>query len=133
MPGNTIVAKLLTTTAVTDLVVQCVRSGMLDSADEVPGIVVERVTKNPMNTAGAPLTTKFATVMVGCMAETYVAAETLADLVEATLNGYTNTGGTPSVRMVHVQSVSYDPGPRVAGQDQLRERFVIDCFVQYTE
>lgn len=133
MPGNSIVNKLLSTTAIADAVDQCIRSGMLDSADEIPGIVVERTMKNPMNTAGGTLATKFATVLVGCMAATYVAAETLTDLVEETLNGFRDTDGTPSIRMTHVQDVAYDPGPKVAGEDKLRERFTIDCLVQYTE
>ena len=133
MPDTSIIAKLLATEAVTTIVGQQVRGGMLDSADTRPGIVVERSQKIPMNVAGGTLATKFAHVLVGCLAATYAAAMALTDLVEATLNGYTNTGGTPSIRMVHVQDVTYDPGPVVAGKDQLRERFVLECLVQYTE
>lgn len=133
MPDQRITNLLLATEAVTTIVGQRIRPGKLDTADSRPGITVERSMKLPVNHAGGTTATKFAHVLVGCVAATYAAALALADIVEGTLNGFSDPGGATDVRMTHVQDVSYDPGPQVAGKDELRERFVVECLVQYTE
>ena len=132
MPGKSIVTKLLATEAVTDLVQTRIRSGKLDDADTQPGIIVERSMKLPVNRAGGTTATKFAHVLVGCSADTYAEAIGLSDVVEDTLNGYKG-GGSPVISMTHVQDVTYDPGPQKRGKDELWERFVLDCLVQYAE
>lgn len=132
MPDKSITTKLLATTAVADLVRRRIRPGKLDEADVEPGIIVERSMKLPVNTAGGTTTTKFAHVLVGCSAETYAAAIGLADIVEDTLNGYSG-GDSPTISMIHVQDGTYDPGPVKRGKDELWERFVLDCLVQYVE
>lgn len=132
MPDKSVTTKLLATTAVTDLVGARIRPGLLDNADAQPGITVERSMKLPVNVAGGTTSTKFAHVLIGCSANTYAAAIGLSDVVEDTLNGYSG-GDSPAISMIHVQDVAYDPGPVRPGTDQLWERFVLDCLVQYAE
>ncbi len=133
MPDKRITQLLLGTEAVTDIVGQRIRPGKLDDADSRPGIIVERNMKLPVNHATGTTATKFGHVLIGCVAATYAAAIALADVVEATVNGFSDPGGATDVRMCHVRAVSYEPDPPVAGKDQLRERFVLECHVQYTE
>ena len=134
MPDKTILAKLRSTEAVTN---ECgaaasIRPGTLRESDTLPGIIVTRVAHQPVNSAGGTTGTKFATVEVQCIATDYAAARNLVDAVETALNGYTNVGGSPAVSMVHVQDITYAPGPAIRGQDKQYEQFIAMCFVQFS-
>lgn len=133
MPDKSLVAKLRGTSAVTALVGTRIRCGLLDDADANKAIAVHRDLKRPVNHSTGKDTTRFADCSVYCCAMDYADAVRIADAVEAALNGYTNSGGTPAISMVHVRETRYEPGPVVPGRDKQREQFILDCLVQYRE
>jgi hypothetical protein len=92
------IAKLLATTAVTDLVSTRVYPGSVPQASTMPAIVVNRISGTPIYTDDGESGLQTARLELDCWGETYSSAKTVARAVIAALSGFVGTVDDVDVR-----------------------------------
>ena len=105
-------AQLAATSAVTDAVVARIYRFQRARGSALPCVAFQRVTSNVSNHSTGATTTKRCTFQVDSYASDLDTVRTVADAVETALSGWSNTGGTPSISMSHLQSdIDIPPEP----------------------
>ena len=136
MPETRMVAKLLATSGVTDLIAARLWPIMSpQNTGRVTHITYTTVDKQLYNTTGptAANGSGECRIQVDCWAATYPAAKALSDAVRATLQDWSDTGGTPSISMCHFQGEHDSPEPTEAGSDEYTHRVSQDYMLQYRD
>jgi hypothetical protein len=126
-----LVAKLLATSGVTNLVGARIRPVALRQTDTLPAIVYQRVGTDSVNHATGECNVAFARIQVDCLASTYAAAKTLATAVKAALSGWSDLTGDPDIDLCHWLGDQDMPGDFEPGQDVLTHGVMQDYRIQY--
>lgn len=130
------VAKLLATSAVTDLIGDRIwPAGVPQDTGRTTSITYAPMGRRFQNIAGPTGGNGSAEldIQVDCWASSYAAAQGLADVVRDALNAWSDTDGTPSVTKCHHQDEIYLPEPREGGQDEYTHRVSQDYMLQYLD
>ena len=114
-PNERMVAKLLATTAVTDLVVDRIFpvERPVVTAEALPAVVYLIMSKVPSNTANGTSTTEQMRIEVQCLAATYDGARALGAAVQIALSGWNDAEGS----VWHLDDSRDDPGEVATGED----------------
>lgn len=134
MPETRIVAKLLATTAVTDLVGDRIRQHhRLESWAAQDAITFTRVGTDWSHGAGGTTVLFFVRVQLDLWSATPTGLRTLAAAVRGALNGWTDTAGDPAVSMCHMideQQIDMRPD---SGEEQADYRAIQEYLLTCNE
>jgi len=117
---SVIVARLLATSGVTDIVGSRIRPLLLRQSDSIPGIAYTTISNTPVSRATGTNATYRARVQLDCFASTYTAAKTLEAAVIAALDNYSASGTTPPISSCHLETVTDLPPDDTPGADDRR-------------
>lgn len=129
------VVKIKATSAITDLIGSGnsarVYPALRHRDTTLPALTYQRISVNPVNASVGTSGTAFETIQVNCLASTYDGAWALSDVVEAALQGWTDTGGTPPVSMCHLTDKGDLPQDILGGQEVPEYGVRHDYLLQY--
>jgi len=136
MVEQRLVAKLLATSAVTDLVGTRIRAMRPRQLDQLPVLVYQRISTTPINTLTGRVGAAFARIQLTAIAESYGEAKAVIDAVRDALApadqaGWTDATGTPVISACHWLG-EYDlGGAREPGGDEMLHEVAADYRIQF--
>ncbi len=132
MPETRLYAKLVATTAVTDIVVTRIFPIRSPQGAALPYVTYQTITDEPVNDSAGTTTSGVIRVQVDLWAETYIGVKALAAAVQAALNGWaTNDAILPAIAMSHLLSSVDLAEPSDPGQDATTFRVSQDYQLDY--
>ncbi len=134
MPISRVHAKLIATSAVTDLLsgtnkIQPIRIPQTLGAR--PYVLLQQITGGRVNSSASVPTTKYCTIQVDCYADTYNEVKALALVVDAALSGWTDATGDPQVSSCHLQEEMDLPEQPDPDKDVIIHRISFDFLLYY--
>jgi len=130
MPHTRLVAKLLATTAVTNLIGSAIYPITARQGAALPYITHQLISDNSVNHSTGATETNHCSIQVDCWAAAYDGARALGAAVKTALKSWSDQTGDPAVRC-HYASGSDAAEPVIAGQDTGRYRFRITLTLWY--
>ena len=106
--GPAVRSKLLTVSAVTDLVGTRFRPDALSQKETLPAIAYTQLISDHLQGLGGPVGLSVARIVVGCFADTHVDAENLGDKVRIALDGESGTFGSETVDICILEEMDQD-------------------------
>jgi len=134
MPETRMLAKLLATTAVTDLVGDRIRKHHRKTDwGQSDAITYQRISTDWVNGADKNSSTAFARIQLDLWSSTPLGARALANAVRTALNGWRDTDGSPAVSMCHFLNEQDLPQGPDSGEEATEYRISQDYLIQYSE
>ena len=124
-------AQLAATSALTDAVSTRIYRYQRARGSALPAVTFQRFTTTPSNHATGTTVTTNARIQVDSWAADMDTARTVSDAVATALNGWSSTGTTPSITMVHLISDLDLSAPPEQGDDVLMYRITQDYDIWY--
>lgn len=116
--GPAMRSKLLTVSDVTDIVGTRIRPDKLSQQETLPAIAYVQITSDHLRGVGGPVGLSEVRVLVGCFADTHIAAEDLGDKVRLALDHVSGTFGSESVDVCMLESMDHDFLDPIDSSDQ---------------
>lgn len=135
MPETRLHAKLLATTAVTDLVGARIYPDQRYQGTVLPAITYLRASTSIPGCSTGTVNVGWARIQVNCIASTYsrgtYSAKALADAVRTALRGWSDTDNSPNVDQCNHMSEFDAPEEEYAGQDVRDHVIIQEYMLQY--
>ena len=119
--------------AIRDIVSDRIYAIELPQGVSLPAIVYHKVTAPRTYHLQAQTDLVFATFQVDCLADTYEAANKLADTVRLAMSGYSGTMGDHDVTSVAVENMADFVEQPEPGEEHATQRVVLDIRIGYRE
>lgn len=133
MPETRIVVRLLATSAVTDLIGTRLRKIQRKTAwGSSDSVTYQTISTDWSNHSTGTTTLGFARIQVDCWSATPVGVRALAAAVRGALSGWSESSGTPTVTMCHLQNEQDMPEGPDPGEEATEYRITQDYLVQFS-
>ncbi len=119
MPQTRLYAKLIATTAVTDIVGTKAFPIKAMQETALPYITYQVISDVSVNHSTGATETNTTRIQVDCWAASYDVARTLAKAVKEALKNWTDATGDPQISSCHYEDGSDAPEPVLPGEDKL--------------
>jgi hypothetical protein len=134
MPETRVVAKLLATQAVTDLIGDRVRKHYRKSSwGSSDAITYQRIATVSSNHAGGTTTLSFVRLQVDIWSSTPLGGRALAQAVRDALSGWSDATGSPKVTMCHLMGEQDMPEPPDLGDEETETRIMQEYYLQVSD
>lgn len=123
--------QLEATSALTNLVGTRIYRYQRPRADALPAVTFQRIETEVVNHATGATETHWCRVQVDSWADDMDTARSVADAVATALSGWSNSGGSPSISMSHLQSDIDMTEPPDHGDDVMLYHVSQDYMLSY--